>query len=630
MKKFMIIIISSFLITLIIIGANYVFEKTSAVVEKAAEEKTSEELIEDKRPQEWAEIVFPEDEVIEIRLYIDEQQYDNMVENASSELYVPANIIYNGITIKNIGIRPKGNSSLREAISEGKEQFSFKLKFDKYCSQDLYGITAIGLNNCFSDASYIREIMSYEIIEEMGLPTPGTTFCNVYINDELAGLYLSVQQIDEGFTQAWFNDGDGDLYKPEGTGANLVYIDDEYSSYSGLSERTNVDDEGKAAVVEMIKILNSGENLEDVLYVDLVLKYHALNTAMLSLDSYMGGMFHNYYLYGEDGKYMIIPWDYNMSFGGFVSGIDQTSGNETQFYIDEPTSGAMVNYPLINMLLLNEDYLQQYHEYLTELITGPLEIETFTARAEELTALIDEYIKNDPEPMSSYEAFQSALYGTENSEQTETTEGIQPPDIVNENPSKMGERKQIPFGESNQNAREFLPIMDASSTQMPEQMAQMRNNRMNPGGMVGSRALLTFVASWTDNIQKQLSGELASANNGEGNQAGMRGMNPGEQMNMADPGRPSMGGQPPEGMPGGNPPQPPEGMQPPGNLPVPPEGLDNQAMTQLFENKKGSPDDFKQASIGFLLVGADAGKYLLFILASFLVMFFAWLIKRKN
>ena len=202
MKKFMIIIISSFLITLIIIGANYVFEKTSAVVEKAAEEKTSEELIEDKRPQEWAEIVFPEDEVIEIRLYIDEQQYDNMVENASSELYVPANIIYNGITIKNIGIRPKGNSSLREAISEGKEQFSFKLKFDKYLSQDLYGITAIGLNNCFSDASYIREIMSYEIIEEMGLPTPGTTFCNVYINDELAGLYLSVQQIDEGFTQA--------------------------------------------------------------------------------------------------------------------------------------------------------------------------------------------------------------------------------------------------------------------------------------------------------------------------------------------------------------------------------------------------------------------------------------------
>src|SRR6056297_140359 len=456
MKKNMIIIISCFLITLIIIGANFVLEKTSTAVETAAEDKTSEELIEDKRPEEWAEFVFPKDEVVEIRLYIDEQQYDYMVENASSELYVPADIVYNGITIENIGIRPKGNSSLREAISAGKEQFSFKIKFDKYLSQNLYGITAIGLNNCFSDASYIREIMSYEIIEEMGLPTPGTTFCNVYINDELAGLYLSVQQIDEVFTAAWFNDGDGDLYKPEGTGANLVYIDDAYSSYSGLGERTNVDDEGEAAVVEMIKTLNSGENLEDVLYVDLVLKYHALNTAMLSLDSYMGGMFHNYYLYGENDKYMIIPWDNNMFFGGFPSGIDQQLEDATQFYIDEPTSGAMANYPLIDKLLSNEVYLQQYHEYLTELITGPLEIETFTTRAKELTALIDEYIKNDPEPMSSYEAFQSALYSTENSVQAETIERIQLTDIVNENPPKMVERTQMPYGETNQNDREFL------------------------------------------------------------------------------------------------------------------------------------------------------------------------------
>src|SRR6056297_1058278 len=589
MKKFMIIIISCFLITLVIIGANYVFEKTSAAIDTAAEAKTSEELIEDKRPEEWAEVVFPEDEVIEIRLYIDEQQYNYMVENASSELYVPADIVYNGITLENIGIRPKGNSSLREAISAGKEQFSFKLKFDEYYSQNLFGLTAIGLNNCFSDASYIREIMSYEMIEEMGLPAPGTTFCNVYINDELAGLYLSVQQIDKVFTAAWFNDGDGDLYKPEGTGADLVYIDEEYSSYSGLGERTNVDDNGETAVVEMIRVLNAGENLEDVLYVDLVLKYHALNTAMLSLDSYMGGMFHNYYLYGENGKYMIIPWDYNMSFGGFTSGIDQQVEDTTQFYIDEPTSGAMANYPLIDKLLSNEVYLQLYHEYLTELITGSLEIETFTARAEELTALIDDYVKNDPEPMSSYEAFQSALYDTGDTEQAETFERIPPPDTINENTQEMEERRQMPVGP----------------------------------------ALLTFVESWTENIQKQLSGELASTNNGAGNQAGMKGIKGVGKMDIAGGGRPPMGGQPPEGMQGGNRPQPPEGIQPPGNPPVPPEGMDNAAMTKLHENREGASNDIKQASVGFILVWADASKYVLIIITAFLVMFLAWLIKKN-
>lgn len=618
MKKSMIIIISCFLITLIIISANFVLEKTSTAVETAAGDKTSEELIEDKRPEEWAEFVFPKDEVVEIRLYIDEQQYDYMVENASSELYVPADIVYNGITIENIGIRPKGNSSLREAISAGKEQFSFKIKFDKYLSQNLYGITAIGLNNCFSDASYIREIMSYEMIEEMGLPVPGTTFCNVYINDELAGLYLSVQQIDEVFTTTWFNECNGDLFKPEGIGANLVYIDDEYSSYSGLGERTNVDDEGEAAVVEMIKALNTSENIEEVLYVDLVLKYHALNTAMLSLDSYMGGMFHNYYLYGEDGKYMIIPWDYNMSFGGFVSGIDQTSADETQFYIDEPTSGALENYPLINTLLSNEDYLQKYHEYLTELITGPLEIETFTARAEELTALIDEYVKNDPEPMTSYEAFQTALYGTENIEQFESTEGIQPSDVVNIKAQGMGERLQKLVGENSQNTGERLNNMDESLPEVTDEMAQQQNNRMKPRGMAAGPALLTFVESWTENIQKQLSGELASTNNGEGNQAGMRGMKGVGKMDMAGGVRPPMGGQPPEG------------MQPNERPPEPSERMDNEAMTKRFENKEAIPLDFKQASVGFLLLGADPGKYWLIILTAFGVMFFAWLIKKKT
>ncbi|HPR97183.1 MAG TPA: CotH kinase family protein [Thermotogota bacterium] len=605
MKKTMLLLIGCFLITLVILGANYMMETSSAAVEKATEEKSSEDLIEDKRPEEWEEYLFPEDEVVEVRVYIDEDQYDYMVENASSELYVPASIVYNGLTLENIGIRPKGNSSLRTAISDGKEQFSFRLEFDEYVYQSLFGITAINLNNCTSDASYIREKMSYEIIEEMGLPVPGTVYCNLYINDELVGLYLSVQQIDEVFTSAWFADGDGDLYKPEGTGANLVYTDDEYSSYPGLGERTNVNESGEEAVVAMIKALSTGENLEDVLYTDLILKYHALNTAMLSLDSYMGGMFHNYYLYGEDGRYMIIPWDYNLSFGGFGSGSNQTVEGETQFYIDEPTSGAMSSYPLISALLSNEEYLEQYHEYLYELITGPLEIERFTARAEELTALIDEYVKNDPEPITSYESFQSALYGTNEAVIPETapeTESVQ-----------------------------------------QEQAAQAFEKRGGMGG--GGPSLISFVEGWTENMLGQLSGELASTNNGEGNQAGMmRGGNGNENgdwmardMEMADGDVEGAGQdfdpaqmramnenrQPPDGFP-----EPPEGFEMGGNRQEPPDGFGN--MGDMVQNEENLPGRVHQASLFSILIGADIGKYLLIIIAAFIVIMFSWMVKRKS
>lgn len=31
-------------------------------------------------------------------------------------------------------------------------------------------------------------------------------------------------------------------------------------------------------------------------------------------------MIHNYYLYEEDGQLSMIPWDYNLAFGGFSAG----------------------------------------------------------------------------------------------------------------------------------------------------------------------------------------------------------------------------------------------------------------------------------------------------------------------
>ncbi len=142
----------------------------------------------------------------------------------------------------------------------------------------------------------------------MGLPVPETVFCDVYINDELFGVYLAVQPVDETLLSAWFEDGTGDLYKPEGI-----------NTYTGMIEKTNVDKDGEEALVNMLNVLNNGGDLAEVLNVDMILRYLAVDTAIINLDSYVGGMFHNYFLYGEDGEYMIIPWDLNETFMPFGS-----------------------------------------------------------------------------------------------------------------------------------------------------------------------------------------------------------------------------------------------------------------------------------------------------------------------
>jgi spore coat protein CotH len=469
----------------IVLGGQYV---VSSLNKKFVIDDITESLTIDKNiPTEWQNIVYPENKVVEVRIYIEESQREYMNEHAMEELYVPANVVYNGVYIENIGIRPKGNSSLMTAFMSGDNQYSFKLSIDEYVDQDFYGLSTINLNNLTMDPTYIREPLGYELMEYMGIPTPQTTFCNVYMNDELVGLYLSVQQIDEKMTKAWFENGEGEIYKPDGTGADLVYIDDNYDSYSGMIEKTNVSKEEEESLVHMIDVINNGGDIEEVLDVDMVLKYNAVNTTIINLDNYAGGMFHNYYLYGEDGKYMVLPWDYNMTFMPF-SMMGDKDMDVVEFLIDEPTAGAMENYPLINALLTNEKYLNQYHEYIEELLNGPLNVEQFTERVYELYELIDPYILADPNPQNTYENFIGGLYDDYN---------------------------------YNINKDEPLYLKEKTDESDTANSKSLKDFSMGPMG-ANAPALIDFISERTDNVWKQLSGEIASTNEGQGNGTGIQ------------------------------------------------------------------------------------------------------------
>lgn len=462
MKKLLWTVWGMLLIAGIAFGMDFATEKISSGTQYAATEEESC-IVQYDAPSDWEEYLFPDDEVIEVRIYMEESQFKYMDENAKNEEYVPASVIYNGIPIKNIAIRPKGNSSLSNAIKEGESGYSLSMKFNEYIDQDVYGVNEINLNNCYGDETYIRETLSYEIMGEMGLPVPATAFCDVYINDELFGVYAAIQPVDEVFLDAWFEDGTGDLYKPEGTGANLAYIDGDYDTYTGMNEKTNIDKNGEEDLVNMLDILNNGGDLKEVLNIDMILRYLAVNTAIINLDSYVGGMFHNYFLYGEDGRYMFIPWDLNETFKPFGSS-GQDSIDVTELLIDEPTAGAMENYPLVEVLLSNPEYVETYHRYLKEILEGPLQMNTFTNRVEELYSLLDEHIQADPS--ASYERFLNALYDS-------------------------GE--DITDGNSNSNVREM--------------------GKESP-------ALIDFVAARTENIAAQLAGEIPSTNGGQGNSTG--------------------------------------------------------------------------------------------------------------
>ncbi|WDV45567.1 CotH kinase family protein [Clostridiaceae bacterium M8S5] len=355
-------------------------------------------------------IVFPHNKVVDVKIDIDESVYNNMIENALKEEMVCANIEYNGYNFNNVGIRPKGNSSLRSVANKGSNRFSLKVDFNHYVKdQNIFGISKLNLNNLYSDPTMMSEYLSYEMLNELNADVARTTYIALYINERYFGLYLCVEQVDEAFLLDRFDNFEGEFYKPEmGVGSNLKYISEYSSDYQGMIDKNDIRIDNKK-LIELIKSIDSGIALEDNLNIDSFLKYLALNTAIVSLDNYLSGMFHNYYLYNNNGIFEWIAWDFNMSFNGFPkSGISDQQA--VGFLIDEPVIGSMDKYPIVKTILSNEEYVKKYHFYLNNLTTGYLSEDNFTNKVMQIYEMINKYVKKDPSAFYSYDKFKESIF----------------------------------------------------------------------------------------------------------------------------------------------------------------------------------------------------------------------------
>lgn len=348
--------------------------------------------------------VFDQTQVESIYFEIEEALWQDLLANALDEEYHLTSVTYKGVSLDEVAIRTKGNSSLNSTFNSGSERFSFNIDVNEYVDgQKLLGMKKFVLNNMFNDPSYMREYIAYDLLEEMGVATPEHSFVNVYVNNELKGLYLMVEFVNKDFIAKHFSNSQGDLYKPDGTGSDLQRISDDYSSYSGVELKTNEDSSDNGAFIDFINAMDSGDALS-VIEQDSVLRYLAVSVALANLDSYHGSLAHNYYIYEQDDVFSMLPWDLNESFGTFNR--DCNNVDIRGLYIDEPTSGPLSERPLIAKVLANSEHVNTYHTYLQQLIDGPLSDDVFAAKVASLNALISEHVENDPTAFYSFSQFE--------------------------------------------------------------------------------------------------------------------------------------------------------------------------------------------------------------------------------
>ena len=205
----------------------------------------------------------------------------------------------------------------------------------------------------------------------------------------------------------------GDMFSDD-NGASLKYTDDEVSSYSDIFDNTitNSDEDDWNKVIAALKSL-SEDDAESAVDTDEVIRYFVPHNFVLNYDSYTGNMLHNYFLYENDGKLSLLPWDYNLAFGTFSGGGEMGNGeNATALIntgIDSPLSGAdEADRPFWEFIASDEDYLEQYHKVYDELISSFFESGKFESELERVYNMIRPYVEKDTSAFYTVDEFDDA------------------------------------------------------------------------------------------------------------------------------------------------------------------------------------------------------------------------------
>ena len=506
---------------------------------------------------DYASSIFDTSYVHQINVEISEEDWADLLANPTEKTKYEVNVTVDGEDYESVSFATKGNTTLSQVAMSDSDRYSFKINFGKYVDDQTYhGLDKLNLNNAMSDATYMKDYLSYAIMREAGVDAPLASYAELSINGEVYGLYVAVEEVGDSFIER--NDGSKDtaLYKPEteslaamggfgnneggfgnredmngqggevpegatsggttfpegtelpdggevpegtelaegadasggmqkpegmeqpenmelpegmekpedmelpegmtapenmelpeGTdapenmelpegadapgnmgpqaggnggmqtfdsgdneGTDLKYIDDEVSSYAAIFDNaeTDVTEEDQQELIAALKALSEGTDLENSWDMDAVIRYFVAHNFVVNYDSYTGTMLHNYYLYEEDGKVSILPWDYNLAFGGFNMSGDATS--VVNWAIDTPLSGTTEEArPLWNAVVSNEEYLELYHQYFDELIENYFESGECAAEIARISEMIRPYVESDPTAFYTVDEFDAAV-----------------------------------------------------------------------------------------------------------------------------------------------------------------------------------------------------------------------------
>jgi spore coat protein CotH len=285
--------------------------------------------------------LFDDSVVHDISITFDQADYDAMIQTYKTsgvKDWIKATVTIDGTSYQNVGMRLKGNSSIR-GLKDGRtggpggnvsasrpEGLPWLVQLDKNVDrQDHHGITEFVIRSNNSKTA-LNEAVSLELLQMAGLASQRATPVSLSVNGSGAVLRLATENPDDVWMADHFSDR-GALYKAESTG-DYSYRGPDAASYADVfDQEAGKDNVGLTPLIQFLDFVNNADDatfnstLPDRLDVESFATYLAMEELIGNFDD-IDGPGNNSYLYFDPaaGRFTVVPWDHNLAFGGLGGG----------------------------------------------------------------------------------------------------------------------------------------------------------------------------------------------------------------------------------------------------------------------------------------------------------------------
>lgn len=282
------------------------------------------------RAQSPADLFNP-DVVQRIDLRLHSTDWEKLKQNFQENTYYPADLVWNGQTVHNTGIRSRGLGS-RSGTKPG-----LRVDFDRYAMDGTFlGLKSLVLDNLTQDPSGIHETVTMRLFARLGVPAPREAHTRLYVNDQYVGVYAVVESIDKTFLARIFGtigedtQNDGYLYEFDWLDPwTFNYLGSDLAAYAARfdpkTHESKSDAEKFGPIENLVRLANDlpAEQFMSALseHVDLTafMRYTAAQNFVGQNDGFLGyaGM-NNFYLYRleNSSRHVFLAWDEDNAFWG--------------------------------------------------------------------------------------------------------------------------------------------------------------------------------------------------------------------------------------------------------------------------------------------------------------------------